>query len=44
MLVGEMTVTLHDVTYLWGLLVNGIPITGVSIDDWTPLVEDSFGR
>jgi Plant mobile domain len=44
MLVGEMTITLQDVTCLWGLPVNGIPITGISDDSWTPLVKASFGR
>jgi hypothetical protein len=44
MSVGEMTITLHDVACLWGLPVNGIPVTGISNDSWTPLVEASFGR
>jgi hypothetical protein len=42
--VGEMTVTLHDVVCLWGLPVNGLPLTGVSDDDWTSLVDASFER
>jgi hypothetical protein len=44
MSVGEMTITLQDVAYLWGLPIDGILVTGVSDDDWTPLVETSFGR
>jgi hypothetical protein len=44
MQVGEMTITLQDVAYLWGLPFDDIPITGVSHDDWTHLIEASFGR
>jgi Plant mobile domain len=44
MSVGEMTITLQDVACLWGLPVNGIPVTGISDDDWMSLVEASFGR
>ena len=28
--VGEMTVTLQDVSCLWGLLIHGVPVGGVS--------------
>jgi Plant mobile domain len=44
MSVGEMTITLQDVACLWGLPVDGIPVTGVSDDDWTPLIKVSFGK
>jgi hypothetical protein len=44
MLVGEMTITLQDVACLWGLSVDDIPVTGISDDDWTLLMEVSFER
>jgi hypothetical protein len=44
MSVGEMTITLHDMACLWGLPIDGIPVTGVSDDDWTPLVKAFFER
>jgi Plant mobile domain len=42
--VGELTVTLQDVACLWGLPIDGIPITGVSDRDWTNLVIQAFGK
>jgi Plant mobile domain len=42
--VGEMTITLQDMACLWGLPIDGIPVTGVSDDDWTPMVEAFFER
>jgi Plant mobile domain len=32
--VGEMTITLKDVSCLWGLLINGYLITGFADDNW----------
>jgi Plant mobile domain len=42
--VGELTVTLQDVTYLWGLPIDGIPITDIFDSDWVDLTVQAFGR
>lgn len=41
---GECTITLQDVTMLWGLPINGAPIIGPTSRNWSQLVLDSFGR
>ena len=41
--VGELTVTLQDVSILWGLPIRGLPITGRSDDEWSQVIEDAFG-
>lgn len=42
--VGEMTVTLQDVSALWGLRIDGVPIGGVSDSpDYLGLIEDLLG-
>ena len=41
--VGEMTVTLEDVSCLWGLPINGKILTGEVHDDWSGLIYDSLG-
>ena len=35
--VGEMTVTLQDVTIILGLCIHGLPITGTGDIDWSLL-------
>lgn len=42
--VGEMTVTLEDVSCLWGLPINHEPICGDLDQNWTDYVEKVFGR
>ena len=41
--VGEMTVTLQDVSCLWGLPISGSAVTGVEYADYTQLIVDSLG-
>lgn len=41
--VGEMTVTLQDVSCLWGLRIHGEPIGGVSDGDYVHLVDELLG-
>jgi Plant mobile domain len=42
--VGEMTITLEDMSCLWGLPINGYPITGFADDNWEEDVLHAFGR
>ncbi|KAJ4752562.1 hypothetical protein LUZ62_086967 [Rhynchospora pubera] len=41
---GEFTVTLQDVSCLWGLPINGAPVIGISDDHWEDDVLSAFGR
>jgi len=41
--VGEMTVTLQDVSCLWGLPITGQPVTGIEYGDYDGLIEDLLG-
>jgi Plant mobile domain len=41
--VGEVGLTLQDVSCLWGLPINGLPIIGPSDRDSAKLIKDSFG-
>lgn len=41
--VGEMTVTLQDVSCLWGLPIQGDPVTGESDAMWGPVIEEYLG-
>jgi hypothetical protein len=41
---GELTVTLQDVACLWGLPIDGIPVTGIFDSDWVDLTVQAFGR
>ncbi|KAJ1696551.1 hypothetical protein LUZ63_005063 [Rhynchospora breviuscula] len=41
---GEITVTLQDVSCLWGLPINGAPVIGISDDHWEDDVLLAFGR
>lgn len=43
MSVGEVALTLQDVSCLWGLLINSHPIVGWSEGDAIKLIKDSFG-
>ena len=42
--VGEISITLQDVSILWGLPINGQPITGHSDENWSSEVVEYFGR
>ena len=42
--VGEMSITLQDVSCLLGLPINGYPVTGLSDDNWNEDVVYCFGR
>ena len=39
----EMTVTLQDVSCLWGMTITGEPVTGVEYGDFRPLCEELLG-
>jgi len=41
--VGEMTVTLQDVSCLWGLPITGDPVTGVEYTDCNQLMSELLG-
>lgn len=41
--VGEITVSLQDVSCLWGLPITGEAVTGVEYGDFTQLVTDLLG-
>lgn len=41
--IGEMTITLQDVSCLWGLPIRGLPVSGVSDGDWIALANECFG-
>jgi Plant mobile domain len=42
--VGEMAVTLEDVSFLWGLPINEYPIIGFADDNWEEDVLQAFDR
>ena len=42
--VGELTPTLEDVSCLWGLPIDGLPVIGFADDNWDVDVERLFGR
>ncbi|KAJ3686230.1 hypothetical protein LUZ61_015394 [Rhynchospora tenuis] len=42
--VGEMTVTLEDVSCLWGLPIDGKVVCGDSDENWADYIEFAFGR
>ncbi|XP_078170300.1 serine/threonine-protein phosphatase 7 long form homolog isoform X2 [Carex rostrata] len=42
--VWECTVTLEDVSCLWGLSVTGKAISGYTDDNWSQLIEDCLGH
>ena len=42
--VGEISITLQDVSCLWGLPINGYPVTGLTDDNWHEDVVNCFGR
>ena len=44
MTVGEMSITLQDVSCLLGLPINGYPVIGLSDDNWQDDVVACFGR
>jgi hypothetical protein len=37
-------VTLQDVACLWGLPIDGIPVTDISDNDWTNLTIQAFSK
>ena len=41
--VGEMTITLQDVSCLWALPIMGSPVTGPSDSNWRNLVDELLG-
>lgn len=41
--VGEMTITLEDVSCLWALPITGLPVTGMSDGNWEGLVNECLG-
>lgn len=41
--VGEMTITLQDVSCLWGLPIHGRPITGQADGSWVDMIERLLG-
>ncbi|XP_078165268.1 serine/threonine-protein phosphatase 7 long form homolog [Carex rostrata] len=42
--VGEMTITLQDVSCLWALPIVGLPVTGASDRTWSILVDQLLGN
>jgi Plant mobile domain len=42
--VGEMTVTLEDVSCLWGLPINEYLVVGFADNNWEEDVLQAFGR
>ncbi|XP_078158142.1 serine/threonine-protein phosphatase 7 long form homolog [Carex rostrata] len=42
--VGECTVTLEDVSCLWGLSITGKTISGCTDDNWSQLILDCLGQ
>jgi Plant mobile domain len=42
--VGEMIVTIEDVSCLWGLPIDGLPVIGFPNNNWEHDVFDAFGR
>ena len=40
--VGEISITLEDVSGLWGLPINGEPVTGLTDDNWHELNHSTF--
>ena len=42
--VGEMTITLQDVSCLWALPIMGLPVTGPSDHTWWLLVDQLLGN
>ena len=42
--VGEMTITLQDVSCLWALPIMGLPVTGASDRTWSILVDQLLGN
>ncbi|XBI19446.1 hypothetical protein VPH35_060971 [Triticum aestivum] len=41
--VGEMTITLQDISCLWGLPIHGKPLVGIADAPWSELVERLLG-
>ncbi|XP_045087291.2 serine/threonine-protein phosphatase 7 long form homolog [Aegilops tauschii subsp. strangulata] len=41
--VGEMTITLQDISCLWGLPIHGKPLVGIADAPWSKLVERLLG-
>ena len=41
--VGEMTITLQDVSCLLGLPISGIPVAGISDFDWGAMARNCLG-
>ena len=42
--IGEISITLEDVSGLWGLPINGNAVTGFTDDHWHEDVVECFGR
>lgn len=41
---GEMSITLEDTAFLTGLRICGRPVTGVHVQDYTPIIQQFLGR